>query len=157
MESCTQVFVHLVWSTRHRLPLITEDIEPRLRRILVAKATQLRCAVLAVGGTADHVHVAVRLHSTASIAVLAQEMKGASSFRVGQSQAGPSPRLRWQGGYGAFSFAARDAERVIAYVNGQREHHAAMADRRRRTFPTPDPGPAPPASADEPAEPAERA
>jgi putative transposase len=135
MESCTEVFVHLVWSTKYRLPSITEDVKPSLHRLLVAKATQLGCAVLAVGGTADHVHVAVRLHSTVSVAKLAQEMKGASSFRIGRSHGRPGARLWWQAGYGAFSFAARDAERVVEYIERQREHHAAREAVRRSAAP----------------------
>ena len=75
----TQLYLHIVWATWDRLPLITETIKPRLNAAIAEKCRELKCVPLAVGGIADHVHLLVRLHTTVAVATLAKEVKGASS------------------------------------------------------------------------------
>jgi len=74
----------MVWATYRRLPLSIPEIEPEVHGLLAGEARRLRCEVLAVGGTADHVHVALTLPSTVSVSRLAQQLKGVSSTRVRQ-------------------------------------------------------------------------
>ncbi len=83
-DSCTHVYVHVVWATWDRLPLLTADIEDVVHRCISAKCEELGCGLVELGGTEDHRHALVRLHSTISVAVLAKGMKGASSHLVAQ-------------------------------------------------------------------------
>lgn len=73
-ESCTEVYVHFVWATWDRLPLIAPDLEARIYACIGAKCRALGCELVAIGGTEDHVQVLVRLHSAVSVAVMAKEM-----------------------------------------------------------------------------------
>jgi putative transposase len=36
-------------------------------------------------------------------------------------------KFEWQEGYGAFSVSASQAQRIIAYLEGQKEHHRRKA------------------------------
>ena len=56
------MFVHLVWATWRRTPLISEAIEKWLYGAIRTRCLKLGCPVVAVGGTADHVHLLVELH-----------------------------------------------------------------------------------------------
>lgn len=123
-----QLYLHLVWATWDRLPLITPDIESRLHGALAEKARQLGCEPLAIGGVPDHVHVLVRLPATTTVATLVKELKGASSHLVNREVA-PAAGFRWQGGYGAFTLARRDVPLVRRYVAEQKRHHAASTAR----------------------------
>ena len=127
MESCAHIFVHLVWSTHRRLPLIVPSIREDLYTCLHVRGDRVRCLVLAVGGMPDHVHVAVRLHQTVSVSNLAQELKGGSSYEMGRVQRYASTRLAWQEGYGAFSFAENDLATVVRYIRTQPDRHARNA------------------------------
>jgi REP element-mobilizing transposase RayT len=118
-----QLYLHLVWATWDRLPLITSEVEPRLYAAIAAKARQLNCEPLAIGGVADHVHVLVRLAATVTVAILAKELKGASSHLV-RHEVVPEAGFRWQGGYGAFTLARRDVPLLHRYVMEQKQHHA---------------------------------
>jgi len=125
MESCVHVFVHLVWATHLRHPLISEPLRRRLYPLIVRNAEKIGCAVLAVGGMEDHVHVAAFVHSTISVARLAQALKGATSYELNRAlQPPPDQRLAWQEGYGAFSFWERDRSVVVDYIRTQRQRHA---------------------------------
>ena len=84
----TQLYLHCVWATWDRLPLITPAIESRVYAAVAAKAHELKCEVLAIGGIEDHVHLLVRLPTTLTIADLLKGVKGASShFVVHQHEA----------------------------------------------------------------------
>ncbi len=74
----TQLYLHIVWATWDWLPLITEQVRPRLYAAIAGKCRELKCVPLAIGGIADHVHLLVRLHTTVAVATLAKEVKGAS-------------------------------------------------------------------------------
>ena len=117
------VFVHVVWSTWRRQPLIGADVEPLLFGALRKKCQELRCAPIAVGGTEDHVHLVTRVHPLVSIAVLVKEVKGLSSFLMSREFA-RDRFFRWQDGYLATSLAPDDVPNLERYVRDQKIHHA---------------------------------
>lgn len=118
-----QLYVHCVWSTFDRLPLIHSEYESRLYAAIAAKCQQLNCRVLAIGGDADHVHLFVSFPATLAIAQLMKEVKGATSHLVNH-EFKLEDEFKWQGGYGAFTVSKRSVESVVAYVRSQKEHHA---------------------------------
>ncbi len=119
----TQLYVHIVWATWDRLPLITEDIEPRLYAAIAAKCRTLKCEPLAIGGIEEHVHLLARLHTTVAIATLVKEVKGSSSHLVTHEIA-PRKFFKWQGAYGAFTLRKSEVPQVKAYILNQKQHHA---------------------------------
>lgn len=70
------VFVHLVWATWDRLPLITIPIQQEIYRAIGAKCEELHAELIALGGVEDHVHLLVRMPSTISIAEFSGQVKG---------------------------------------------------------------------------------
>jgi putative transposase len=103
------MFAHLVWGTKRRRPLITVDVEQGIYRAIEAKCFELGCAPRAIGGTAEHVHRLSRIHPSISIARLAAEIKGSSSYFVTQRL---GTGFQWQKGYAAFSVSADDVPAV---------------------------------------------
>lgn len=93
-----------------------------------AEARRLRCAVLALGGMPDHVHLAVKAPTTLSPAQAMKQIKGVSSKFIGDQfsrQRGHAlDWFQWQEGYGVFTFSASQKTRVICYIQNQKQHHA---------------------------------
>ncbi len=118
-----KLYVHAVWATWDRLPLITPELEPRVYGEIVEKARTLRTLTLAVGGMPDHIHLLVRLPTTLSVAELLKGVKGSSSHLVAQLIM-PNEFFKWQGAYGAFTLAEAEVNRCIDYIRGQKQHHA---------------------------------
>jgi REP element-mobilizing transposase RayT len=117
--------VHIVFSTKQRMPLINDEIGPALHAYLAGTARKLDCECFRVGGVQDHVHLALRLASTRTSAKVVSEIKTASS--VWMKQQGVS-KFAWQSGYGLFSVGPADLDALMQYIDGQRQHHA------RRSF-----------------------
>jgi len=120
----TQLYLHLVWATWDRLPLITETVESRLYAAIAEKCRKLKCVPLAIGGIDDHIHLLVRLHTTVAIATLVKEVKGSSSHLV-THEITPGEFFKWQGSYGAFTLWKEEVPKVEAYIKRQKEHHTA--------------------------------
>ena len=124
-HSRVAVFVHVVWATWDRLPLLTETVERGVYRAIGDKCAELGAELLALGGVEDHVHVLVRMPATHSIAELVGQIKGASSHLITHSILPDDGFFKWQGAYGAFSVSLRHLDTVAHYIKHQREHHAA--------------------------------
>ncbi len=78
-EPFAQLYLHCVWSTWDRLPLITPDVERRLYGAVIDKCRELKCSPICIGGMQDHLHLLVRLPTTLAVATLLKEVKGSSS------------------------------------------------------------------------------
>jgi putative transposase len=116
------LFLHLVWATWDRLPLITPDIERRLYRNIESEAQKQGCTVLALNGTEDHVHLLVIFPTTITIADVLKHVKGVSSRFINETLRPPA-QFKWQGSYGAFTVSRWDVARIKEYIKRQKEHH----------------------------------
>ena len=123
-QSHVENYHHFVWATHRRQPLLSPDWERAVYRCIQAEVTQLQSKVLALNGMPDHVHLVVRLHSTVTCARLANQVKGVSSRLLNTLRDEFSEPFRWQDGYACFSLSRSHLPRVIAYVEGQKGHHA---------------------------------
>jgi len=128
-EPYTQLYVHLVWSTWDRQPLMSPVIKVAVYTCIKAECITLKAEALAVGGTADHVHVLVRIPSTVSIAELVKQIKGASSHLVTHTVA-DAQSFKWQGAYGAFTVSKPLVSSVRSYILRQEDHHKAKTTDR---------------------------
>jgi len=125
-HTATNVLVHFIFSTRHRAPLITREIEGDLHAYLGGILCELGGVALCVNGMPDHVHVLVRMPSTHSAADIARLVKTNSSRWVHQRW----PQCRafaWQPGYGAFSVSESGQEAVRTYILRQPQHHTTRS------------------------------
>ena len=118
----TSVFVHFVWSTKNRLPLIIRKWEGRLHQYFRGVLDNRKCRLICSGGMPDHIHLLVSLWPTRSISRTVNDLKSNSSRWVHQT----FPELdyfAWQNGYGAFSVSKSHVQRVTAYIRNQEKHH----------------------------------
>jgi putative transposase len=117
------IFVHFVWTTHDRHPIIVPAIERDLHRYIASVCRDDRCEVLAVGGTPDHVHLLVSLSNTITVAQLMRDVKGGSSHFVSE-RLRPGEWFQWQANYGALSVSPNARKQVMEYIHNQKAHHA---------------------------------
>ena len=78
-QSLSLVIIHVIFSTKERRPFFDPDMRPKLHGYLATVARNAGCEAYRVGGVADHVHLAIRLSRTITIADLVETLKTASS------------------------------------------------------------------------------
>ena len=126
-QSLANILVHLIFSTKNRVPLIHPEIEDELYRYLASVCRSCGCPAHRIGGTEDHVHIACTLSRTMTVSDLLEEIKKRSSKWM-KMKSTDFARFYWQGGYGAFSIGQSQLARLKRYIAGQKEHH------RQKTF-----------------------
>jgi REP element-mobilizing transposase RayT len=126
-QSLSFVLTHVIFSTKDRVPVLEPAIQPGLHAYLAALARNMGCECYRAGGVADHVHLAIRLSRTITIADLVEGLKTPSSMWLKTQRPGLA-NFAWQRGYGSFSVGPADLDALREYIDNQAEHH------RTRTF-----------------------
>jgi putative transposase len=118
-QSLSLILLHVIFSTKDRTPFLKPDIRPQLHAYLATVTRNLNCECFLVGGVEDHVHLAIGLSRTITVAKLIEQLKTASSLWL-KSQ---SPHFAWQRGYGIFSVGPTDLPALKHYISTQERHH----------------------------------
>jgi REP element-mobilizing transposase RayT len=125
-RSLAKVYLHVVFSTKNRVPVLADEWRDELFRVMGGAANNLGCQSLIVGGVADHVHMLFQLGRTITTADAVGKLKSNSSAWINQTR-GLSAEFHWQAGYAAFSVSQSNIESVRAYIRKQAEHHAKQS------------------------------
>jgi len=133
-QSLSNILLHLIFSTKDRHPWLEPGIRKKAHAFLAGAVRQCECEAYRVGGVADHVHLAVRLSRTLSVADLVKEIKTASSKWL-KTQDPTLTDFSWQQGYGVFSVGMSQKETLLHYIDNQEEHHQTRTFQEEyRTF-----------------------
>ena len=127
-RSYAEINLHLTWHTKDNYPFVTSRLKPDLYAFIKNRVVEDRQAYFhAVGGIADHVHLAASFFPPFEIDNWIGQIKGASSHEFGKA-------LQWQSGYGVVSFGTRDLIWVVSYIHDQEERHRTgrISDRLER-------------------------
>jgi putative transposase len=92
--------VHIVFSTKNRLKMIPEDLQPKLWAYMAGIAKKHSMHAVAIGGIEDHAHALIDMGPTLGIAKAVQVLKANSSRWINDH---PGVRFGWQEGYFACS------------------------------------------------------
>jgi len=121
-QSLSFVVIHVIFSTKDRRPFINDMHAEKAYAYMAGVARNTGCECYRVGGMADHVHLAIRLSRTITIAGLVEELKTSSSRWMKAAPANLTD-FAWQRGYGCFSVGPQDLDALIAYIDDQQRHH----------------------------------
>ncbi len=125
-DNLSSIWVHLVWSTKDRLPLIKKSFRGRLNKFIKHEADRNGILIDTVNGMEDHVHVLLRLKPTQNISVIVNWIKGRSSKWINDNFY-EEGYFKWQKGYGAFSVSPKDIVSTRKYIYDQEEHHSKQS------------------------------
>jgi REP element-mobilizing transposase RayT len=125
-QSLAQIYVHCIFSTKNREPLLHESIRRELFAYTATVLQGIECWPVEIGGVEDHVHVLCCLGRNLAVKDLISEMKTATSKWL--KTKGPQFQgFYWQGGYGAFSVSPSQLDAVTRYIRNQPEHHRTVS------------------------------
>ncbi|RYZ25048.1 MAG: IS200/IS605 family transposase [Chitinophagaceae bacterium] len=123
-----KIWVHYVWATKNRTPMLTKKIRTSLFSHIADNARKKEIYIDRINGHVEHVHCLVSLGSDQTVEKVAQLLKGESSYWFNNRSGLGQTKLQWQDDYFAVSISQSGVENVRAYIDGQEEHH------RKKTF-----------------------
>ena len=121
-HSYNKIWIHAIWATKDRMPLINQNVEKKVYQFIVEQLREQNCPVRILNGMPDHVHCMFLLNAQISISQIIKQIKGSSSHYVNQNNLIPE-KFSWQTGYAAYSISESVVEKVYQYIKNQKEHH----------------------------------
>jgi len=121
-QSLARLHVHLIFSTKHRAPLLRDTVRDSLHRYMAVVLQNLDCPPALINSVEDHVHILFELGRTVAISKAVEEVKKSSSKWL-KTQGIGFADFAWQAGYGAFAVSESNVMAVRDYIAEQRAHH----------------------------------
>jgi len=117
-----KVWIHFVWSTKDREPMLTENIRPVVFQHIRDNAKEKGIYLDFIGGFVDHVHCLISLGTGQEIEEVVQLIKGESSHWINKNKLCKG-RFSWQDEYFGVSVSENVIDNVRKYIANQEEHH----------------------------------
>ena len=124
----SQILLHAVFSTKERVSQIKPAIQERLYEYIGGTLRGMGGIPLAINGTADHVHVLVKLRPDKALADVLRDLKAPATGWMHNVFPALSD-FTWQRGYGAFTVSQSNVSAVQQYIARQPEHHQRKSAR----------------------------
>lgn len=122
-HSFNKIWIHAIWATKERMPLISDSIEKKVYDFISAQLREQGCPVRIINGMPDHIHCLFLLSPQKSISEVIKQIKGSSSHYINQNNL-IAEKFAWQTGYAAFSISESMVDKVFRYIQNQKHHHA---------------------------------
>jgi len=122
----TNLLVHMIFSTKDRVPLLDAELKPRLFPYMGGIVHELGGTALLVNGPSDHVHMLLLLPAKITVSEIAGKVKANSSGWVHREFPGKGT-FAWQTGYAAFTVSHSQKQSVLDYIANQEEHHRKLS------------------------------
>lgn len=121
--SWVRIWVHLVFSTKYRKPLLNSlEIREIMFEHIAQNAKKKDIWLDRVGGYSDHAHCLISLGRNQSMSEVAQLIKGESSYWINKSGLLKN-QFVWQDDYWAVSVSESHISSVRRYIQNQETHH----------------------------------
>jgi putative transposase len=122
-QSLVKNYIHIIFSTKLRQPLIHSPVEEELHAYLGGICKNLDSPPLIIGGYTDHIHILCMLSKKIALVKLVEELKSHSSKWI-KTKDRSLENFFWQDGYGAFSVNPSEVDVAIKYIADQKVHHS---------------------------------
>ena len=123
----TQIYIQFVFAVQNRASLIQVKWKDELYKYITGIVQKNGHKLIAINGTANHVHIFIGYKPHQLIPDLMQDVKGSSSKWINEKRF-IKGKFNWQEGYGAFSYSHSQIDQVVRYINDQEKHH------KKKTF-----------------------
>jgi len=120
-----KIWLHYIWATKNRQPLITKDWKNKLIHHFKEYGKENDIYVDTANGIPDHFHLLIGLKPSQSPAQVANLLEGESSSWINKNDF-IKAKFNWQQGYSVFSVSASGVDDVRKYIKNQEEHHKKM-------------------------------
>jgi len=121
-QSLASILVHVVFSTKHRQPLIKPEIEDELFKYMCGIFREYESPVISINGVEDHVHILTSLSRKIALSDLLEKVKKSSSKWI-KTKGLAYQNFYWQNGFGAFSIGESGVAALKKYIADQKAHH----------------------------------
>jgi REP element-mobilizing transposase RayT len=122
----TQLFYHIVFSTKERRPQLAEARREELFHYIWGINKRIDCHLHRINAVEDHMHILTSVHPSVALAAYIAKVKTSTTNWIRRNKV-----FRrwdgWQDGYSAFTLSIAEKDAVTEYIKGQIEHHRKIS------------------------------
>jgi len=115
-------WLHCVWSTKGRTPVINASNKSEILNHILENAKSKGIYIRVINGGKEHIHCLLSLNPDQSLAKVIQLIKGESSFWINKNGL-IKGKFEWASEYFVVSVSESQVKKVEAYILSQEEHH----------------------------------
>ncbi len=119
----TRLYIHVVIRIKRGYPHIKKEFEKELYAYMGAIIRNQGHIPVRINGVSDHVHIIFIQKPIDGLSALMREIKSESSRMINE-KGWVRARFKWQAGYGAFSCDHHSVDKIVRYIERQKEHHS---------------------------------
>ncbi len=122
----TNLYTHFIFTTLHRLPLISEEFRERIEKYITGIVNNKQCKLYAIYANPEHVHFLVSRSPKMSEEKLSSII-AESTFQFINENELCNQKFVWQDSCSAFSVSKSEVDKVCKYILNQKEHHKKIS------------------------------
>ena len=122
MSSYRQIIYQIIFRTKNSQRTLSFEENERLFKYIWGGIKNKNCHLYRINGTEEHIHILTDLHPNIALADFIRDIKTASSIWLKDSRYFPN-FMGWGDGYAAFTYSYWDKDKLINYIQNQKEHH----------------------------------
>ncbi|MDD2385642.1 MAG: transposase [Bacteroidales bacterium] len=124
--SWVRVYIHMVFSTKKRIPFLNStELRKQVFQHIKKNAEEKDIWLDCVNGWQEHAHCLISLGKEQTISQVAQLIKGESSFWINKNKLTKN-KFVWQDDYWAVGVSERHLKSVRNYIHKQENHHSKI-------------------------------
>jgi len=120
--SYISIWVHCVWTTKNRIPFLTDNIRDKVISHILDNARSKHIYIDQLNGSLQHLHALISLGGSQSSSEIMQKIKGESSFWINKNKL-TRIRFEWQDDFYCISLDYRQLNIIRKYIRNQERHH----------------------------------
>jgi putative transposase len=117
-----RIWIHCVWGTKNRVPLLSKDKISIIINHIREQAKKKGIYIDFIDGWKDHIHCIISLNHDQNISKIMNLIKGESSFWINKNKI-TKTKFEWADEYFAVSVSESQINKVRNYIKNQEEHH----------------------------------
>jgi REP element-mobilizing transposase RayT len=122
MPTFTQIYYHIIYSTKNRLPVLKKERREDLFHFIWGILKNKHCHLYRISCIDDHIHYLTQLHPSVDLSSLIRDIKTNTTHWIKTEHIFKN-FPGWQDGYGAFTKSHEHKNATIEYIKNQEEHH----------------------------------
>ena len=125
-QSLSQLYTHIVFSTKNHVRYIKPGIEAELYAYIGGTIKAIGGIPFMINGMGDHIHIFSTLPKTVALSKFVEDIKRSSSRWI-KTKGIAYQYFAWQNGYAGFSVSSSQKDIVVRYIANQKEHHKTLS------------------------------
>ena len=118
----TFLFIHVIWTTLNRAPILKKPVRMVLFSFLQKSSEEKGIRIISIQGVEDHLHVLLQLNPAQNLSQVVRSLKNDAAVWLKDTNLLDS-ELEWQPEFAAYTVSPSGVKQVMEFIANQEVYH----------------------------------